>query len=145
MSDKLEAIRALGSDKFTIEMFREDTEQMIGIVSNYLYDGVNTHVLEMYVSIYADKVEDVHNYIKKWEHRVEMFKRVIDHMQSENFTAAVNMPGASKREIYAEYLPVIQSLYNEKEIAAHKVKVAKAWLDACGILYRTIGGEECET
>lgn len=145
MSDKLEAIRALGSDKFTIEMFREDTEQMIGIVSNYLCDGVAAQVLEMYVSIHADKVADVHNYIKKWEHRVEMFKRVIDHIQSENFTVAMNMPGASKKEIYAEYLPVVQSLYNEKEIAAHKVQVAKAWLDAYGILYKTIGGEEGET
>lgn len=141
MDKRLEALRSLGSDKFTLEMFQEDTGRMVSILSTYLSEGIPKEILTTYVSVYADKAPDVDNYINKWEHRVEMFRKVIEHIQSEDFTRAMSMPGVSKKEIYAEYLPVIQSLYNEKELAKRKASVAKEWVKAYDILVNALEGD----
>ncbi len=145
MDKRLEALRSLGSDKFTLEMFQEDTGRMVSILSTYLSAGIPKDTLSAYVSVYADKVSDVRNYINKWEQRTEMFREVIDHLQTENFTNAMNMPGASKKEVYAKYLPVVQALYSEKEMATRKANVAKEWLNAYTIIVNALEGEDSET
>lgn len=141
MDKRLEAIRNLGSDKFTLEMFQEDTGRMVSIISTYISEGIAKELLSTYVSVYADKSQDVNNYIAKWEHRAKIFHKVIEHMQSEDFTKAMSMPNATKKEIYAEFLPVIQTMYDQKELANRKASVAKEWVKAYGILVGILEAE----
>lgn len=141
MDKRLEALRSLGSDKFSMEMFQEDTGRMVSILSTYLSDGIPGELLSTYVSVYADKANDVDKYINKWEHRVDMYRRVIEHFQSETFTEAMSMPGATKKEVYGEYLPVIQDLYESKEAAGRNVRAAKEWIKAYELLVKALESE----
>lgn len=138
--DKLQELRNLGSDKFTIEMFQEDTGDMVSIITMYLSDGISKDILAIKVSVYADKVTDVRNYIDKWEQRVQMFSEVIEHMQTENFTNCMPNADEGKKKVYTRYLPVVQVLYQEKSKAIQKVEVAKKWLDAYTIIVKALEG-----
>lgn len=134
-------LRDLGTDRISIEMLQEDINKMVSLLSFYLNNDIER--ASNCLSIYKDKQLDVIRYQEKWSKRAKSYSDVIDYMKTFDFLNAMKTDDNEDiKEIYARYIPVLQSLYDTKSEATQKVECTERWLELLGILEQlSLGGE----